>query len=91
MGTIPSEISTLTNLNYLYVPSLIKIIECWLHVLLSVGHVRLSLSLSSFFYRLLDSNALTGTIPPQISTLTKLTQLYAHVWTKFSSAGHTFY
>ena len=53
-------------------------IECWPHALLSVGLARLSLSLSSFFSCSgLYNNALTGTIPPQISALTKLTKLYA--------------
>ena len=33
--------------------------------------------ISSFFHRWLLENALTGTIPPQISTLTKLSELYA--------------
>ena len=41
MGTIPSEIATLTKLTHLYAPSLIKVIECWSCFLLSVGHVRL--------------------------------------------------
>ena len=49
-GTIPTGISTLTELRYLYAPSLIEIIECWSCVLLSVGHVRL-LSAFPFFFR----------------------------------------
>ena len=53
-GPIPSEISTLTKLDYLYAPSLVEVIECWSWFLLSVGHARLwpcapSLSFSSFF------------------------------------------
>ena len=36
-GTIPSEISMLTNLNYVYAPSLIKMIECLVMFLLSVA------------------------------------------------------
>ena len=56
--------------------------------LLSVGHklywvLVLCASLSAFqvfFYRWLTNNALTGTIPAQISTSTKLTALYAQKW-----------
>ena len=48
---------------------------------MSVGIARLSLTLSSFFScSRLYNNALTGTIPPQISTLTKLDYLYAPKW-----------
>ena len=62
-------------------PNLNQIIECWLQTLLSVGLVRLFLGLSSFFcHRYLYDNALTGTIPPQISTLTNLVDLYAPKW-----------
>ena len=57
-------------------PNLNQFIECWWHILLSVGHARLSLSLSSFFYRVLSGNALTGTIPKVISTLVKLSRLW---------------
>ena len=48
---------------------------------MSAGHMRLSLTFSSFFScSHLSNNALTGTIPPQISTLTKLMELYAPKW-----------
>ena len=40
-GKIPSQISTLTALSYLYAPSLNQLIECW-SCLLSVGHAPLS-------------------------------------------------
>ena len=49
--------------------------------LLSVGHARLLSAFQRFFScRRLYGNALTGTIPPQISTLTKLIELYAPKW-----------
>ena len=38
-GPILSEISTLTELVYLYVPRLIEVIECWSCTLLCVGRV----------------------------------------------------
>ena len=75
-GTIPAQISTLVNLGSLCVLSSFYLVlirafqhfsfdECWL--------VRLSLTFSSFFcHRYLYSNALTGTIPSEISTLTNL-------------------
>ena len=79
-GTIPPQISTLTTLTRLYAPKW-HIHECWSYTLLSVGPARLFLSLSSFFScRYLLDNALTGTIPPQMSTLTKLKKLYAPKW-----------
>ena len=46
MGTIPPQISMFTGLWKLYVPNLNQIIECWSYILLSVGHVRLSLAFS---------------------------------------------
>ena len=77
-GTIPPQISMLTKLSILYVPNLNQIIECWSYILLSVGPVCLSLTFSSFFlHRDLGVNALMGTIPSEISTLTKLGYLYA--------------
>ena len=72
-GTIPPEVGNLTNLNTLYdrIP--------WL---LSLGRYSIpecvrthsSLSLS----RDLNSNQLTGTIPPQFGKLTNLSNLYVH-------------
>ena len=45
---------------------------------LSVGHARLLSAFPSFFLcSRLDQNSLTSTIPSQMSTLTKLTSLYA--------------
>ena len=67
----------LTRLGWLYVPSFNQIIEWWSYIILSVGHLRLSLTFSSFFlHRNLWRDALTGPIPSEISTLTKLTYLY---------------
>ena len=44
-GTIPRQMSTLP-LAVLYAPCLDQIVDCWSYVLLSVGLVRLFLSLS---------------------------------------------
>ena len=80
-GPIPSEISSLTQLDFLYAPHLIQVFKCWSYASLIVGHARLSLTLSSFFScSTLSGHALTGTIPPQISALTKLATLYAPKW-----------
>ena len=68
-GTIPAQISALVELQSLWALT---------SFLMSVGHARLFLTLSSFFlHRRLDGNALTGPIPSEISTLTELDSLYA--------------
>ena len=78
-GTIPSQLSLLTKLKSLYALHWMQFIECWHMFLLSVGHVRLSLSFSRglffWFYREFSYNKLNGTIPAAISTLVKLTTL----------------
>ena len=61
-------------------PQIEHCIECWSYALLSVGLVRLFLMLSRqicCYFRVLGDNWITGTIPEVISTLVKLTRLYA--------------
>ena len=89
-GTIPSQISTFTKLTSLYALHLNQFIECWSYSLRSVGHICSSLSLF-FCHSYLDKNALSGMIPSQISTLTKLSRLYAQIYTALLSVGHIFY
>ena len=90
-GPIPSEISMLTKLGSLYAANLIKIIECWSCILLSVGHVCLLSAFQTEVDAILDQtrscyyvrnlgdwsggNKLTGTIPSQISALVNLESL----------------
>ena len=74
-GSIPAQISALTALTELYVPSfqwaLASLSDCW-HVL-SLAHF----SSKSAVFRWLGSNDLTGTISSEISALTDLQSLSA--------------
>ena len=59
------------------------------HLKKILWHARLSLAFSSIFsHSDLFHNGLTGSIPPQMLMLTKLTLLYAPKWNILLSVGH---
>ena len=78
-GTIPPQISILTELVYLYAPSLNQTIECWSYIYWVLVTCFIECWSCQVFIscRMLYNNDLKGTVPPQISTLTKLSVLYA--------------
>ena len=77
MGTIPPQMSTLTDLRVLYAPTSNKFIdicaiECW-----SCAPLSQPFKVNLMLFRALDSNRLEGTIPAAISALVKLTEMCA--------------
>ena len=78
-GTIPPQISTLTNLVSLYAPKR-PFVEYWSYASLSVGLAHLFLSLSSFFL-------LTGTSPPT-SLMAQSQPQYRH-WSSWLCCAST--
>ena len=64
--------------------SILVLNECWPSAPLSHIFKR-----STFIYRDLSHNKLDGTIPAAISTLVKLTSLYAHTFFNLGSVGQS--